>query len=423
MLPVVSLLERCSQAVFTKSKSTYLRRAITSSVLRPSQEKCFKDKETKFPKAPGDAGYKKGSVARLFRDSATFDAEPQSSEDVWSSPAYPVSFKVSADEKYEETVRIDPKNTSVILFPGQGSQYVGMGQHLLQYPNVCEMFERASDILGYDLQQLCLEGPREMLNKTLHCQAAVLVTSLAALERLRSTQPWAIENCVATAGFSVGEFAALVFSQSISFEDAVRLIKIRGEAMQAASELVPSGMMTVFLLTTAKPGFICKVAQEWCSRKGIEGPVCSVANYLFPHCKVIGGHEEALKFIELNARDLGVKKMKRLPVSGAFHTALMQPACAPLAKALQAVHIKEPRIMTHSNLDGKAYRNPDEIRHKLEEQLVMPVKWEQLMQVIYSRETGEEFPRTFECGPGVTLRAVLKNVNGKAWNVSESVSA
>ncbi|KAH7980935.1 hypothetical protein HPB49_020331 [Dermacentor silvarum] len=403
MLPTASLLERCTRTLFTKSKSTLFRRGITSSTLRFCQDSRAKDNEEKLPKDSQNADYSKGNVARLFRESATFDAGQPQSADVWSSPAYPVSFKVPAEEKYEETIRIDPKNTSVILFPGQGSQFVGMGRHLLQYPNVSEMYERASDILNYDLQLLCLEGPKEQLNKTVHCQAAVLVTSLAAVERLRAIQPWAIENCVAAAGFSVGEYAALVFSQSISFEDAVRLVKIRGEAMQAASEMVPSGLMTVFLLTTAKASFICKLAKEWCIRKGIEDP--------------------ALKFIELNARDLGVKRMKRLPVSGAFHTALMKPARAPLAKALQAVHINAPRIMTHSNLDGMAYRNPDEIRRKLEEQMVMPVKWEQLIQVVYNREVGEEFPRTFECGPGSTLRAVLKNVNGKAWNVSESISA
>uniref|UniRef100_A0A131XJB8 [acyl-carrier-protein] S-malonyltransferase n=1 Tax=Hyalomma excavatum TaxID=257692 RepID=A0A131XJB8_9ACAR len=423
MLPAASLLERCTRSLFTKSKSTLFRRAITSSTSRLCQDSRTKDNEENISKDSQNADYNKGNIAHLFRESATFDAEQPQSSDVWSSPAYPVRFKVPTEEKYEETIRIDPKNTSVILFPGQGSQFVGMGRNLLQYPNVSEMYERASDILKYDLQLLCLEGPKEQLNKTVHCQAAVLVTSLAAVERLRATQPWAIENCVAAAGFSVGEYAALVFSQSISFEDAVRLVKIRGEAMQAASEMVPSGLMTVFLLTTAKAGLICKLAKEWCIRRGIEDPVCSVANYLFPHCKVIGGHEEALKFIELNARDLGIKKMKRLPVSGAFHTALMEPARAPLAKALQAVHINAPRIMTHSNLDGMAYRNPDEIRQKLEEQMMMPVKWEQLIQVVYNREVGEEFPRTFECGPGTTLRAVLKNVNGKAWNVSESISA
>lgn len=141
------------------------------------------------------------------------------------------------------------------------------------------------------------------------------------------------------------------------------------------------------------------------------------------NCTFVFLFTQALQFVELNARDLGIKKHKRLAVSGAFHTELMRPAQMPLAKALKAVHVMPPRIMTHSNLDGAAYRTPEEIRRKLEAQLCEPVKWEQLMQQIYNRDVGEEFPRTFECGPGSSLRTVLKMVNGKAWNVSESISA
>lgn len=371
-----------------------------------------------------ECSYKKESAAGLFRRSATFSSDkPRTVDDIWSSATYPVNFNIPEEKDEQETIRIDPKNTSVVLFPGQGSQFVGMGSDLFQYPNVEEMYERASEILRYDLKRMCLEGPREQLNQTVHCQPAVVVTSLAAVERLRALQPWAIENCVAAAGFSVGEYAALVFSQAISFEDAVRLVKIRGEAMQAASELSPGGLMTVFLATTARASYICKLAREWCLRQGQEDAVCSVANYLFPHCKVIGGSEQALQFVELNARDLGIKKLKRLSVSGAFHTHLMRPAQRPLAKALQAVRMMPPRILTHSNLDGAAYSHPEEIRRKLEAQLIMPVKWEQLMQQVYNRDAGEEFPRTFECGPGTSLRTMLKMVNGKAWNVSESISA
>ncbi|XP_064466451.1 probable malonyl-CoA-acyl carrier protein transacylase, mitochondrial [Ornithodoros turicata] len=365
----------------------------------------------------------KENVPDLFRRSASFDSDtPKRVDDVWSTPTYPVEFKIPEEEKEPQPVRIDPKDTSVLLFPGQGAQFVGMGVQLLEYPNVKEMYERASEILKYDLQRLCIEGPKFELSQTVHCQAAVLVTSLAAVEKLKELQPWAIENCVATAGFSVGEYAALVFSRAISFEDAVRLVKIRGEAMQAASELEPSGMMTVFLLPTAKPNYICHLAREWCARQGKDNPVCSVANYLFANCKVIAGHEEALQFIEVNARDLGIKKYKKLSVSGAFHTSLMAPAQKALAKALHAVHIDSPRIATHSNVDGEAYwSDPDEIRRRLEKQVVHPVKWEQLLHNIYAREDGEAYPRTFECGPGNSLRAILKVVNGKAWNISEGV--
>lgn len=386
------------------------------------------DKENKgtSDEPPGvtvEQNFGKESIPELFRWSASFDSDkPKSADDVWSSPAYPVEFKIPEEEKEPDPARIDPSDTSVILFPGQGAQFVGMGSELLEYPNVKEMYERASEILRYDLQRLCTEGPKFELSQTVHCQAAMLVTSLAAVEKLRALQPWAIENCVATAGFSVGEYAALVFSKAISFEDAVRLVKVRGEAMQAASELTPSGMMTVFLLADSRPNYICHVAREWCTRKGIEKPVCNVASYLFANCKVIGGHQEALQFIEANVRDLGIKKYKHIQVSGAFHTPLMAPAQKPLAKALHSIHIDPPRIATHSNVDGEAYwPEPDGIRLRLEQQVVHPVKWEQLLHNVYARNVGEAFPRTFECGPGNTLRAILKVVNGKAWNISEGV--
>ncbi|KAG0426141.1 hypothetical protein HPB47_026729 [Ixodes persulcatus] len=348
------LLERSCMFLLSRSRTCVSRQPL----LRLSTGAAQRSQDSRVRDGPGpetthEPGFKQESVAELFRRSATFDSDrPKDVHDLWSSATYPVNFKLPEEKEEEESIRIDPKNTSVVLFPGQ-----------------------------------------------------------------------AIENCVAAAGFSVGEYAALVFSQALSFEDAVRLVKIRGEAMQAASELVPGGLMTVFLATTARASYICKLAREWCYRQGYEDAVCSVANYLFPHCKVIGGSEEALQFVELNARDLGIKRYKRLSVSGAFHTPLMRPAQKPLARALQAVHLAPPRIMTHSNLDGAAYSHPEEIRRKLEAQLVMPVKWEQLMQQVYNRDVGEEFPRTFECGPGTSLRAVLKMVNGKAWNVSESIGA
>ncbi|XP_013774994.1 probable malonyl-CoA-acyl carrier protein transacylase, mitochondrial isoform X1 [Limulus polyphemus] len=293
-----------------------------------------------------------------------------------------------------------------------------MGHNLLKFPNVQEMFKLASEILGYDLLKLCLEGPKSELDKTRHSQAAVLVTSLAAVEKLKDERPLAVENCVATAGFSVGEFTALTFAGALSFEEAVRLVKIRGEAMQAASELTPSGMMTVFYRPDAKINFACHAAEEWCIRKGLQDPVCKVANFLFPHCKVIAGNEEALKFIEMNAEDFGIRRIKHLAVSGAFHTNLMKPAQLVLKEALKQCKINPPLISVHSNVDGKHYRNADIICKNLSKQLCSPVKWEQIMHIIYERPSTTSFPRTFECGPGQSLRTILKMVNAKAWDTS-----
>ncbi|CDQ94712.1 unnamed protein product [Oncorhynchus mykiss] len=191
-------------------------------------------------------------------------------------------------EEEQRRPKKKPSECSVLLFPGQGSQFVGMGRGLLKYRNVKDMFGVAQKILGYDLLPLCLDGPEEELMKTVHCQPAVFVTSLAAVERLNHENPAAIENCVAAAGFSVGEFAALVFSGAMDFAEvfsfilALYAVKVRAEAMQKASELIPSGMLSVMGRPQAKYKHACLQAREHCLSLGIKEPVCSVANYLFP---------------------------------------------------------------------------------------------------------------------------------------------
>ncbi|XP_063951003.1 malonyl-CoA-acyl carrier protein transacylase, mitochondrial-like [Lytechinus pictus] len=313
--------------------------------------------------------------------------------------------------------RIDPAETSVLLFPGQGSQFVGMGRDLLKYPNVEDMFAVASEILGYDLLSLCVNGPVEELNRTIHCQPAVVVTSLAAVEKLKEEQPKAIENCVAAAGFSVGEFAALVFGGSISFEDAIHLIKLRAESMQLASEAVSSGMISVVGGKKARYKFICKEAENYCrNHHGIAHPVCKVANYLYPDARVLAGHTEALSFIKDMSRSFYLRAIKPVPVSGAFHTPLMSSAQEPISRALDAVAIETPVIGIHSNVDGKAYGSPKHVRKQLKKQVVEPVMWEQTMHCIYEREKGTPFPFTYEMGPGNQLGTILKRNNLKASN-------
>lgn len=359
-------------------------------------------------------------VKDLLENAADFkDTMP---EDVWSTPLYPVNV----DPRRDQTIhsirpKVDPRETSIILFPGQGSQYVGMGKDLMQYKNVKDIYEIASQILGYDLFQLCVFGPKSELDKTCHCQLAVLVTSLAAVEKLKEENPEAIEKCVATAGFSVGEYAALTFSGAISFEDVIRLVKIRGEAMQRVSEQISSGMMTIFYRPDAKIKFACAAAKQWCIRKGIEDPVCTVANFLYPDCKVIAGNTEALKFIELNASDFGIKKLKYLPVSGAFHTELMKPAEDILKNAIKSTNFNLPRIPVHSNFDGKPYRDVNHIRNNLSKHLCSPVKWEQTLHIMYERPQDTPFPTSYVCGPDRSLRTILKMVNSKAWKSSQHI--
>ncbi|KAF7644591.1 hypothetical protein LDENG_00219420 [Lucifuga dentata] len=311
--------------------------------------------------------------------------------------------------------RKDPSGCSVLLFPGQGSQFVGMGRGLLRYPNVKEMFSVAKKILGYDLLFLCLEGPEEELMKTVHCQPAVFVSSLAAVERLNHENPKAIETCVAAAGFSVGEFAALVFSGAMNFAEALYTVKVRAEAMQKASELVPSGMLSVIGRPQAQYKHACLQAKEHCKSLGIQEPVCSVANYLFPDGRVIAGHQQALDFLQQNSCRLHFMRTKPLPVSGAFHTELMESATEPLREVLRQVEVRRPEINVYSNVDGKRYMHEGHVRRQLVKQLVSPVKWEQTLHEIYERVQGERFPHTYEVGPGRQLGATLQKCNRKAY--------
>ncbi|XP_038150090.1 malonyl-CoA-acyl carrier protein transacylase, mitochondrial [Cyprinodon tularosa] len=310
--------------------------------------------------------------------------------------------------------RKDPSDRSVLLFPGQGSQFVGMGRGLTKYPNVKEMFSAAENILGYDLLSLCLKGPEKELQKTVHCQPAVFVTSLAALEKLHHENPKAIETCVAAAGFSVGEFAALVFAGAMDFSEALYAVKVRAEAMQKASELTPSGMLSVVGRPQAQYKYACLQAKEHCKSLGIEQPVCSVANYLFPDGRVIAGHQQALDFLQQNSRTLQFMRTKPLPVSGAFHTELMASATEPLREVLRQVELRRPEISVYSNVDGKRYMNESHIRRQLVRQLVSSVKWEQTLHEIYERTQGERFPQTYEVGPGKQLGATLQKCNRKA---------
>ena len=249
---------------------------------------------------------------------------------------------------------VDLSDKSILLFPGQGAQFVGMGKRLLETPSVKELYGEASQILNYDLLNLCLNGPKATLDETQYCQAATVVTSLAAVEMLYRRTPEVVENCMAVAGFSVGEITAAIFTGALSLGEGINLVKVRGEAMQAASELEESGMMTVFVGADNDLAFGCKVAREWANRHhDIEDPVCQVANHLYCGAKVVAGHKAALNFLEENKADFKIRKTSKLPVSGAFHTLLMEPAVEPFKMALKNSKVKDPRVPIYSNYDNQ----------------------------------------------------------------------
>jgi [acyl-carrier-protein] S-malonyltransferase len=292
---------------------------------------------------------------------------------------------------------------SAFLFPGQGAQTVGMAKALCDtLPAARGLFEQAGQILGYDLLSLCVNGPAERLNSTAVSQPAIFVASLASLENLRISEPAAESSCVAAAGLSLGEYTALVFAGALTFDDGLRLVQKRGNAMQAASDATPSAMVSVLGLDQPK-------IEELCSKARAAGPI-EIANLLCPSNIVVSGSKAACDEVEKLAPDTGAMKTIRLPVAGAFHTALMKPADDTLAQALASVALKAPRIPVWSNVDAQAHTDPGEIRDLLVRQVVQPVLWEATLRHLLAAGVN----KFYEIGPGRVLAGLLKRVERKA---------
>lgn len=287
------------------------------------------------------------------------------------------------------------------LFPGQGAQHVGMGRSIAEScPAARQLYDQAAEILGYDLAALCFEGPAEELDSTVISQPALFVTSLAALEMLRTNSPDVVLSCEMTAGLSLGEYTALVFADALTFEDGLRVVQRRGEAMQKAADATPSGMVSALLLDRQQ-------VEEICREAGSAGQL-RVANYLCPGNIVLSGENAACeRAADLIAQRGG--KAVPLPVAGAFHTEIMKPADARLAEALAGVPIAKPTIPVISNVDAAIHEDPDEIRELLVRQVVRPVLWENSMRSMLS-EGVDEF---YEIGPGRVLRGLLKRIDRK----------
>jgi len=305
-----------------------------------------------------------------------------------------------------------------LMFPGQGSQYVKMLDGVKDLPEVKDMLAKAKPILGYDLLELCLNGPEEKLAETKYCQPAMFVGGLAGIAKLRKERAEAVERPKCVAGLSLGEYTALCVAGVLTFEDGLRLVKLRGEAMQEAAQVGKQAMLSVAGLDQAVLETCCKDAEKTTG----SGAVCRVANSLFPKGFACAGTEAAVLELKSLVEKKGALQAKLLKTGGAFHTSLMQPAQERLQKALEEVspNMKPPSCAIYMNVTGEPLQpgsDPKVILGLLKKQLVSPVLWCNSVERMI-KDGVKEF---YECGPQKQLKAMMKRIDQKVWKDTTSM--
>ncbi len=295
------------------------------------------------------------------------------------------------------------------IFPGQGSQYVGMAKEFIEnYEESKEIFDMASSALGYDLAQLCMHGPTEQLNLTENTQPAILAASIAILQPLERRGL----SASAAAGHSLGEYTAITAAGGFEFKDAVALVRKRGRYMQ---EAVPAGAGLMAAILGMERRDVEKTCLE-AAKNGIVAP----ANYNSPGQIVIAGEKSAVeKAMEL-AKAAGAKKVIPLAVSVPSHCAMMQPAGSRLAKDLESVAISELRIPIVNNAEARFLRTAEELRPSLVKQISAPLYWEDSIRTM----TADGFDTFVEIGPGKVLTGLVKRIakDAKVLNVEDQKS-
>jgi [acyl-carrier-protein] S-malonyltransferase len=295
------------------------------------------------------------------------------------------------------------------VFPGQGAQYIGMGKILYEnYSEARQLFNTASKRLGQDIAKLCFEGPEEELKKTENTQPAILTVSLAAAKVLEAQ---GIEPDM-LAGLSLGEYSALVFSQSICFEDAVSIVKKRAQFMQQAVPIGEGGMAVIVGLDKSQVEECCVIG----SSLGVVQP----SNYNSQQQIAISGHMAAIEKACEHAKLLGAKQAIKLPVSAPFHSALLTGAGEKLYKQLGKVNFKLPSIPVMSNVYARPYNSTAEIPKLLREQVSHAVRWEECVRYMTTQGVGI----FIELGPGKVLSGLIKKTSGsvKTYNVEDEAS-
>ncbi len=280
------------------------------------------------------------------------------------------------------------------IFPGQGAQYVGMGKELYDhFLPAKETFEQANRALGFDLTRLCFEGPIEELTATQNCQPAILTVSIAAFKAFRSVNR-NLDPKVSL-GLSLGEYAALVAAGALAFGDAVRLVRLRGELMEAAAKKFPGKMVSVLGLSN-------DAAERLAQETG-----CEVANLNAPEQVVLSGTGESIDKVLALAKERGAKKAIPLAVSGAFHSSLMSEAGQALRQEILKVSFFEPEIPVISNVNATPEKSPDQIIENLIDQVSCSTRWHESIQYVVS----QNITTFLEIGPGKVLKGLLKRID------------
>jgi len=282
------------------------------------------------------------------------------------------------------------------IFPGQASQYVGMGKDIYDSFEVSRnIFNKANDIMGMDLREICFSGPEEKLKKTYITQPAIFVHSIAVFEVLKE------KNILpaSAAGHSLGEYSALTAAGSLSFEDGLKLVKRRGELMYEAGIEKPGTMAAIIGMTPEKVYELCDSIKEF----GVIQP----ANFNSPGQIALSGDIEAIRKSLEKAKEMGAKRAVELIVSGAFHSPLMESAQEGLMAVLEETEIRNAEIPIYSNVKAKPVQDKEKIRNLLYQQLTKPVLWQELIENMI-KDGSEKF---LEIGPGKVLKGLLKRID------------
>lgn len=287
---------------------------------------------------------------------------------------------------------------AALIFPGQGAQYVGMGKDLYdKFPQAREVFDKANTILKFDLKKLCFEGPREELSTTGNSQCAILTSSVAALRAFELSGFFSQVSPKFSLGLSLGEYTALVAAGSVSFEDAIVLVRKRGELMEEASRKNPGKMACVI-------GMDLKQVEELCKGFG-----CEIANLNCPGQIVVSGKTNNIELFASLAKEKGAKRVLMLEVSGPFHSSLMTSARDKLKDHIERMQMLPPKISFISNVDAKIQNDPSRIKENLIAQVNSKTLWEESVRLV-SQSGVKSF---FEIGPGEVLKGLLKKIDPK----------